>query len=179
VRIYTRTGDEGETGLLGEMRVRKDALRIEAVGGLDEVNAAIGLAAAAVPDAWVRDCLVHVQRDLFALGAWLADVRPPARVGDKARLPEDAVPALEAMIDRADTALPRLTRFILPGGSEAGARLHLARSVCRRAERRMVALAGEAIVPPPALAYVNRLSDFLFVLARVLNRRAGVAESEW
>lgn len=179
MRIYTRTGDAGETGLLGEARVRKDALRIEVVGGLDEASAAIGVAAAALADDWVTDCLARVQRDLFAIGAQVADLRAGAAHPGKANLSDESVLALEAMIDRAAAQLPPLAQFILPGGVEAGARLHLARSVCRRAERRLVALAAEAALPAPLLAYVNRLSDLLFVLARLVNRQAGIAEREW
>ncbi len=178
MRVYTRTGDAGETGLLGEARVRKDVLRIEVVGTLDEVNAALGLAAAALPagDGWPGPCLDRVQRDLFAIGAQLADVRPGA---GSAGLPPEAVEALEQAIDRAQAELPAVRRFILPGGSEGGARLHVARSICRRAERRLVALAAQEPVPPVTLAYLNRLSDLLFVLARWVNQRAGAAEQQW
>jgi cob(I)alamin adenosyltransferase len=176
VRVYTRTGDAGETGLLGEARVRKDALRIEAVGSLDEVNAALGLAAAPLAEGWERECLASIQRDLFAIGAQLADVRPGGRTAGPGA---EAVSALERAIDRAQGELPTLTRFILPGGSEPAARLHLARSICRRAERRVVALAAQEPVAPPVLAYLNRLSDLLFVLARWVNQRAGAAEQQW
>lgn len=181
MRVYTRTGDAGETGLLGPTRVRKNDLRIEVVGSLDELNACLGLAAAAVSDEWVRERLAGLQRELFAIGAELADVRP---AGDRATartgsLSGEAVAGLEATIDRAESELPPLGRFILPGGTEAGTRLHLARSVCRRAERRVVALAGQESVPPAVLAYLNRLSDLLFVLARLVNHRAGVAEQQW
>ncbi len=179
MRLYTRTGDTGETGLLGQARVSKDDPRIEAVGTLDELNASLGLAATAAGDAWVRGTLEAVQRDIFAIGARLADVRPES--GDRtqgrvAGLAEDAVQALEQLIDRAQSELPPLTRFILPGGTEAAVRLHLARSVCRRAERRVVALAA---APPAILAYLNRLSDLLFALARLVNHRAGVGEQVW
>lgn len=176
MRVYTRTGDAGETGLLGEARVRKDALRIEAVGSLDEVNAALGLAGAALAEGWERECLAKIQRDLFAIGAHLADVRPGGR---SAGPDAEAVSAIEAAIDRAQVELPALTRFILPGGSEAAARLHLARSICRRAERRVVGLAAQEPVAPLVLAYLNRLSDLLFVLARWMNQRAGAAEQQW
>ncbi|MFB3819190.1 MAG: cob(I)yrinic acid a,c-diamide adenosyltransferase [Candidatus Methylomirabilales bacterium] len=176
MRVYTRTGDAGETGLLGEARVRKDALRIEAVGSLDEVNAALGLAAAALAEGWEQECLTGVQRDLFAIGAQLADVRPGGRTAGP---DAGAVTALERAIDRAQAELPALTRFILPGGSEPAARLHLARSICRRAERRVVALAAQEPVAPLVLAYLNRLSDLLFVLARWANQRAGAAEQQW
>lgn len=181
VRVYTRTGDAGETGLLGEARVRKTDPRIEMVGSLDELNACLGLAAAAVADAGVAGTLAGLQRDLFALGARVADVRPAGHrdAGGCAALPAEAVANLERLIDQAESELPRLARFILPGGTEAGARLHLARSVCRRAERRAVSLAGQEAVPSAVLAYLNRLSDLLFVLARLVNHRAGVAEPEW
>jgi cob(I)alamin adenosyltransferase len=181
VRVYTRTGDAGETGLLGEARVRKSDLRIEVIGSLDELNASLGLAVAVVADPSVRERLVDVQRDLFSIGAELADVRPAGdhAAGRTARLTAEAVTRLEATIDAAESELPRLTRFILPGGGEAGARLHLARSVSRRAERRVVALAGKEPVPPVILAYLNRLSDLLFVMARLANCRAGVGEHQW
>jgi cob(I)alamin adenosyltransferase len=180
VRVYTRTGDAGETGLLGEVRVRKDDLRIEVVGTLDELNASLGLAAAAVADPWLLESLAILQRDLFAIGAQVADARPAGR--QTARTPgfrDEAVGELERRIDRAQAELPPLSRFILPGGCEAGARLHLARSICRRAERRLVALGAEEAPAPGVLAYLNRLSDLLFVLARLVNQRAGVAEPQW
>jgi cob(I)alamin adenosyltransferase len=180
VKIYTKTGDGGETGLLGGTRVRKHDLRVQAYGEVDELNAMLGFACAALADPAVRDLLVTIQRDLFAVGAQLADVRKGAAKGmDKAAFPQEKVAALELAIDRAEQELKPLKLFILQGGCEAGSRLHLARTVCRRAERRLTALAEQEEVAPVLLAYVNRLSDLLFVLARLVNQRAGTEEIAW
>ncbi len=180
-RIYTRTGDAGDTGLFGGGRVAKDHPRVEAYGTVDELNAAIGVALEAARDARIRECLAGVQPDLFVVGAILAT--PPAAQGRKAPavpgLPEGRVDELEGMIDRAEEDLPELRAFIMPGGSAGGAALHLARTVCRRAERRVVSLARTDDVPDALVVYLNRLSDLLFTLARLENRRAGAAESEW
>ena len=180
VKIYTRTGDKGETGLLGAARVRKNTARVEAYGAVDELNACLGLVGVAVTDPEVRDLLVGIQRDLFALGAQLADVRKgKAKAMEKAALPAGRVTALEEAIDRIEETLAPLKTFILPGGCEAGARLHLARTICRRAERRIAALAEKEDASPVILAYVNRLSDLLFVLARRVNASAGTREIAW
>ena len=178
MKIYTRTGDEGDTSLFGGTRVRKNAARVDAYGEVDEVNACLGLARASCTDQDIDAELVRLQRDLFALGAQLADPGETiaARV-TKAALGDDDVTRLEQLIDRYEAELPPLRRFILAGGSPAGAALHVARAVCRRAERRMVAL--EPAVDGVLLRYVNRLSDLLFVLARAVNHRAGAAETEW
>ena len=177
MKIYTRTGDSGETGLFDGTRVSKADPRVDAYGEVDEVNACLGVARAAGVDADIAALLEHLQRDLFAIGALLADParRIAARV-DKAAIGDADVARLEHTIDRLERDLPPLRRFILAGGSPAGAALHLARVVCRRAERRLVALAG---VDPIVLVYVNRLSDLLFVMARATNHRAGVSEVEW
>jgi cob(I)alamin adenosyltransferase len=178
VKIYTRTGDAGETSLFDGTRVMKHDDRVDAYGEVDETNAWVGLARASRLDADLDADLVHIQRDLFALGAQLAD--PADKIADrvtKATLGDTDVARLEAIIDRLDTELPPLRRFILAGGTPAGAALHVARTVCRRAERRMVAL--QPPVDPVLLRYVNRLSDLLFVLARAVNHRAGVPETEW
>lgn len=180
MKIYTRTGDSGETGLLGAKRVRKNASRVEAYGGVDELNAWLGFACAALTDRDLSDLLASVQRDLLAAGAQLADVRKAkAKAAEKAALPAERVADLERAIDRLDADLPPLKTFILPGGCEAGARLHLARAVCRRAERGIAALAEEEAVSAVILAYMNRLSDLLFVLARLVNHRAGAGEILW
>jgi cob(I)alamin adenosyltransferase len=166
--------------LLGAARVRKNSLRVEAYGAVDELNACLGLISAMVTDPDVRDLLVGIQRDLFALGAQLADVRKgKTKAVEKAALPAGRVVVLEQAIDRFEEKLTPLKTFILPGGSEGGARLHLARTVCRRAERRIAALAEKEDVPPVILAYANRLSDLLFVLARAVNARAGTEEVAW
>jgi cob(I)alamin adenosyltransferase len=179
VKIYTGTGDHGETGLLDGSRVPKADPRVEACGAVDELNAVLGLVLAEEIDADLFDIAAAVQRDLFALGGQLADptMRIAARAA-KAALGSADAHRLEAWIDQLGTELPPLHRFILPGGSAAGALLHLSRTVCRRAERRIVAL-GRGAVEPALLVYINRLSDLLFVMARVVNRRAGEIESEW
>ena len=178
MKIYTRTGDAGETSLFDGTRVRKNDARVAAYGDVDELHAWLGFARAAGLDADLDAELVHLQRDLFALGAQLADPsdKIAARVA-KAAIADEDVARLEQLIDRLETELPPLRHFILAGGAPAGAALHVARTVCRRAERRIVGLepAADAVL----LRYVNRLSDLLFVIARVVNRRADVAETEW
>lgn len=180
MKIYTKTGDKGETGLIGGTRVSKSALRVEAYGEVDELNAVLGYARAKVTDESIKGQLSDIQRDLFAIGAQLADPRGQVeKKAEKAAVSEARVKELEALIDRYDSMLSPLRSFILPGGAEAGAILHLARAVCRRAERRVVALSKEAPLPPVLLIYVNRLSDLLFILARAVNRQAGVEEIPW
>ena len=178
MKIYTRTGDAGETSLFDGTRVSKADGRVDAYGDVDELNAWLGLARAAGLDADLDPLLVRIQQDLFALGAQLAD--PRDRIAErvrKAALGESDVERLEQLIDRLESELPPLRRFILAGGVPAGAALHVARTVCRRAERRMVSLTP---VPDAVLIkYVNRLSDLLFVLARAVNHRAGAPETEW
>ena len=178
MKIYTRTGDAGETSLFGGTRVKKHDARVDAYGEIDEVNAWLGLARASRLDPALDEEVVHLQRDLFALGAQLAD--PADKLAPrvtKAVLTDGDVARLEQLIDRLEQELPPLRRFILAGGTPAGAALHVARTVCRRAERRIVALGSP--IDPVLLQYVNRLSDLLFVLARVANHRGGVAETEW
>ncbi len=178
MKLYTRTGDAGETSLFDGTRVRKDDGRVDAYGDVDELNAWLGLARASRLDDDLDAEIVRLQRDLFALGARLAD--PADKIADrvtKAALGDDEVARLEQVIDRLDADLPPLRRFILAGGSPAGAALHVARTVCRRAERRIVAL--QPPIDPVLVRYVNRLSDLLFVLARAVNYRAGAAETEW
>jgi cob(I)alamin adenosyltransferase len=182
VKIYTRTGDAGETGLFDGTRVSKADARVATYGDVDELNAWLGLAAATLGDEpggplALKPILHRLQRDLFALGSRLADPshRIAERVTKAAISPED-ITRLEGWIDALDVELPPLRRFILPGGAQAGAALHVARTVCRRAERAMVAL-GE--VEPELLIYINRLSDLLFVLARAANARQENAEIEW
>jgi cob(I)alamin adenosyltransferase len=178
MKIYTKTGDAGDTSLFDGTRVRKDDARVDAYGEVDELNAWLGLARASRLDAGLDAALTHIQRDLFALGAQLADPadRLAARV-TKAVIGDADVERLEQLIDQLETELPPLRRFILAGGTPAGAALHVARTVCRRAERRMVAL--QPPIDPVLVRYVNRLSDLLFVLARTANHRGGLAETEW
>ena len=168
--------------MFGGRRVSKDELRVEVYGTVDELNSALGLAVAKLPPAmqdW-RDPLVAVQSDLFTIGAILAT--PETGAAKPEHIPELAearVEGLEDGIDRLDEELTPLKAFVLPGGSESAATLHLARSVCRRAERRVVALAKQEEVEPTVIKYLNRLSDFLFTLARAANARQGVADVEW
>jgi cob(I)alamin adenosyltransferase len=182
VKIYTRTGDEGETSLFDGSRARKDDPRIDAYGDVDELNAWLGLVRAsplnALLDASLDAALLQIQRDLFALGAQLAD--PADKLAPrvtKAIIANADVLRLEVLIDRLEEELTPLRRFILSGGTHTGAALHVARTVCRRAERRIVALTPP--VDPVLLRYVNRLSDLLFVVARVVNHRGGVPETAW
>ncbi len=179
MRIYTKTGDSGETSLFDNTRVSKADARVDAYGEVDELNAWLGAARAAGVGSDLASSLESIQQDLFALGARLAD--PSARITErvtKAAITAAAVERLEQLIDRLGAETPPLRSFILPGGSPGGALLHLARTVCRRAERRVVALGPDA-VDPVSIVYLNRLSDLLFVMARAVNHRAGVPEVEW
>lgn len=178
MKIYTRTGDAGGTALFGSGRVSKASPRVDAYGEVDELNAWIGVARAHVEDPSLMEPLDRVQRDLFALGALLATPDPGRRRGEKFELPADRTETLEKEIDGWEEELPPLTAFILPGGTRAAAFLHAARTVCRRAERAIVALEADDL-PGTVLPYVNRLSDWLFVCARVANRRAEEGETLW
>jgi cob(I)alamin adenosyltransferase len=181
VKIYTKTGDQGTTGLFGGGRVSKSHRRVAAYGDIDELNAVLGLARTTPPADLHAELLESVQRDLFSIGGWLATPEPErvAAALAKARLGPDQVARFEATIDACDRELARLTAFILPGGTPKAAALHLARTVCRRAERSVVGLAEEATLPAEILVYLNRLSDLLFTLARLANHRAGVADPTW
>ncbi|HEU4993282.1 MAG TPA: cob(I)yrinic acid a,c-diamide adenosyltransferase [Gemmatimonadaceae bacterium] len=180
MKIYTRTGDAGDTGLFGGGRVPKTHPRVEAYGDVDELNASIGLARAIELMPRVDEVLVPVQRDLFAIGALLAtpDREKMRRHLEKANVDEQRIKALEEAIDDCDRELEPLNAFIVPGGTPKAAALHVARTVCRRAERRVIALTEEEI-PSIVIVYLNRLSDLLFTLARVANRRAGAGEVTW
>lgn len=182
-KIYTRVGDTGETALFGGGRVRKDCLRVEAIGTVDELNAAVGMARAelergGVVPPGVDQVLSKIQHRLFDLGAELSMPEPEAN-GGVGRIGDEDVAALEAQIDRIEAGLDRLRAFILPGGSAAAAQLHLARCVCRRTERRLVALAAGEPVRGEVLRLINRLSDLLFVLARAANQEAGLPDVIW
>ncbi|MFQ5691068.1 MAG: cob(I)yrinic acid a,c-diamide adenosyltransferase [Gemmatimonadota bacterium] len=183
MKIYTRGGDGGETGLFGGDRVPKNDPRVEAYGSVDELNAALGLALAMDSEGVLDTALLAaVQEDLFAVGARLATADPERalRRGAIPRLDPDRVGELERWIDRLDTDLPALDAFILPGGSSVGAQLHVARTVCRRAERAIAGLTGrQPDLEDAILPYVNRLSDLLFTLARAANLRAGREERRW
>jgi cob(I)alamin adenosyltransferase len=179
MKIYTRTGDAGDTSLFDGTRVQKSDARVAAYGDVDELGAWIGFAAALLPDVELHGMLQRIQRDLFALGARLAD--PAHRIAgrvEKVAVGDADVRRLEEWIDRLEAGLPPLRRFILAGGTQGGAALHVARTVCRRAERAMVALGRDAL-EPALLVYVNRLSDLLFVMARAANHRAGSPELDW
>lgn len=174
-KIYTRTGDGGSTGLADGSRIAKSAPRMAAVGDVDEANSAIGVAIAALADGAVRRALTRVQNDLFDLGA---DLATPDGVTGALRIVATQTAGIEAAIDRLNADLAPLTSFILPGGCPASAALHLARAIVRRAERAMVALGENEPVNPHALAYINRLSDYLFVAARWVNDK-GAGDILW
>lgn len=179
MKIYTRTGDSGETALLGGTRVSKADPRVAAYGDVDELNAWLGFVRAGSIDSALAVMLERLQRDLFAIGARLADPRGTvANRVEKAAVTEDDAKRLEQWIDELETELPPLRRFILAGGSAAGASLHVARTISRRVERSVVGL-GREQVERDILVYLNRLSDLLFVMARVANHRGGVPELEW
>lgn len=171
-KIYTRTGDAGQTGLTGGDRVDKDSMRIEAIGDIDELNSAIGLVLAHEIPPDVSECLTQVQHDLFNLGGELS-------MPGQALITESDIGRLENVLDGFNAGLPPLKEFILPGGGAAAASCHLARAVCRRAERRIVALARIEAVNEASRVYVNRLSDLLFVLCRVIARTHGQGEVYW
>jgi cob(I)alamin adenosyltransferase len=174
MKIYTRGGDRGETGMFGGERVSKDSARIQAVGAVDELNAALGLAVALGLSGDAGPRVQELQSLLFELGAELGAPR-----STQPRITGEMVQELEAAIDRYESELEHLRNFILPGGTPGAAALHVARSVCRRAERTLVAVREEMEVSEEALAFINRLSDLLFVLARVANARAGVEDPLW
>jgi cob(I)alamin adenosyltransferase len=178
-RVYTRTGDDGTTGLGGGQRVPKDSVRIETYGTVDELSSAIGVAIAFGLDARLAETLARVQNELFNVGSDLCILEE-----DKARMPVPVVEArhveaLERLMDALSAELPSLDNFILPGGSPGAAQLHVARTVCRRAERLAVALAREEAVGPFVVKYLNRLSDALFVMARYENLKRGMSDILW
>jgi len=179
LKIYTKTGDQGLTGVLGRHRLRKDDARIEAYGTVDELNAVLGVARSVGLDPSADALAARLQAELFDVGAALADPDPEGKFHDQ--IGDEHVASLEAAIDALVDEVEPMRHFILPGGSQPSAQLHLARTVCRRAERLVVHLAhqpGEH-VPPTLIIYLNRLSDLLFVLARAVNHRAGVADVPW
>jgi cob(I)alamin adenosyltransferase len=179
LKIYTKTGDTGETSLFDNSRVSKADARVDAYGEVDELNATLGAVRAAGLDTDLAGAIETIQKELFAVGARLAD--PSKRIAgrvEKAAVQQADIERMERAIDRLETELEPLRRFILPGGSLPGALLHVSRTICRRAERRVVGL-GPGAVEPIVVVYLNRLSDLLFVMARVANRRAGVVETEW
>lgn len=180
-RIYTRTGDKGETGLFGGGRVQKSHPRVVAYGAVDELNAALGVALASLSDPEIGARLATVQADLFALGSHLATPRAPGEEMHPylPELPAGRIREFERWIDEADAELPELHAFILPGGAPGAAALHMARTVCRRAESQIIALDQMESVDPEIIAYMNRLSDLLFQFARLANLRAGGEDTLW
>jgi cob(I)alamin adenosyltransferase len=183
MKIYTKTGDRGDTGLFGGGRVSKSHPRVDAYGDVDELNAVLGAVRAVEQMPRIDDILISVQRDLFAIGALLAtpDRDKMRQHLDKARVDATRVAELERAIDDGDAELEPLRAFIIPGGTPKAAALHVARTVCRRAERRVVQLAEDPSmeIPPIVVIYLNRLSDLLFTLARVANHRADAGEISW
>lgn len=181
MKIYTRTGDRGDTSLFGAGRVPKDHPRVAAYGDVDELNSVLGLVRATEPDEFFDSLLQAIQRDLFSIGGQLAAPDPAAvaKALAKANLSADRVSEFERVIDESEAELPPLRAFVLPAGSSKAAALHLARTVCRRAERSVVHLAHESDVPELFIVYLNRLSDLLFTLARLANRKAGASDVTW
>lgn len=180
-KIYTKTGDDGFTGLFGGGRVEKDDERVDAYGEIDELNAQLGVVRAVELMPRVDEVVVPIQRDLFSIGALLAtpDHEKMREQLAKARIDDERIAELERAIDGCDRELEPLRAFIVPGGTPKSAALHVARTVCRRAERRVVALRRTVPVPELVVIYLNRLSDLLFMLARVANKRAGAGEVTW
>lgn len=181
MKIYTKTGDRGDTGLFGGGRVAKSHPRVEAYGDVDELNAVLGLVRAVEPLPRIDVLLVPIQQDLFAIGALLAtpDRDKMRQHLEKAKVDDARVADLERAIDAADEELEPLKSFILPGGTPKAAALHVARTVCRRAERRVVELGTDTEIPQLVVIYLNRLSDLLFTLARVANHHGGMNEVTW
>ncbi len=178
-RIYTKTGDDGTTGLFGGSRVSKDHLRIHAYGTVDELNSIIGIALTQDMPLDVREQLLAISSELFTVGADLATPLDPPPVYDIPRVVEEHILDLEGHIDAFDAELSPLKNFILPGGTPAAAQLHLARTVCRRAERLTVSLAIHEDLGGFVVRYLNRLSDYLFTAARIVNHRAGIEDTPW
>jgi cob(I)alamin adenosyltransferase len=178
MKIYTKTGDGGETALFGSGRVSKASPRVAAYGDIDELNAWLGAARAWCADATIRAALERIQGELFVVGAILATPNPARRKGERFTLDADRIAALESEIDAWVAELDELKTFILPGGGKAAALVHLARAACRRAERAIVGLEAHDL-PDTLVPYVNRLSDWLFTCARTLNAREGLAETPW
>jgi cob(I)alamin adenosyltransferase len=179
MKIYTKKGDDGETALFGGGRVSKASARVAAYGEVDELNAWLGAARAWCADAGIRAALERVQGELFVLGAILATPNPARRKGERFELAAERIDALETEIDAWEAELEELRTFILPGGGQAASIIHLARAACRRAERAIVGLAADDLLETLVVPYVNRLSDWLFTCARVLNAREGIAETPW
>ena len=179
MKIYTKTGDAGETGLFGGDRVSKASLRVETYGEVDELNSTVGWARIAASDPELDALLNQIQNDLFEVGAELGSTAQRKQKSTMPLIDESQVEALERAIDKYEEGPPPLTSFVLPGGCEGAARFHMARCVCRRAERSLVALGALETLRGELFRYINRLSDLLFVLARYANHRAGVEDIPW
>ncbi len=178
MKIYTKTGDGGETGLFRGPRVPKHDPRVDAYGNVDELNALLGVLLPEIQDPEIRDLIASIQHELFEVGADLATPQQVER-DHEMRIPNSMTARLEAAIDSFEERLPELTQFILPGGSKGGALLHYARTICRRAERKVSRLKEQQMMGPEILIYLNRLSDLLFVLARTENHKSGSPEVIW
>ncbi len=178
-KVYTRTGDNGETSIVGGIRMKKSSERLEAYGTVDELSAHLGLLASMLPDGEHKSMIIRIQRNLFNVCTNLATDQSQTPLYDSAHLPDGETGLLEQEVDRMMGLLPERQGFILPGGTQAAAQAHVCRTVCRRAERRIVALSEVARVSPEVQQYVNRLSDYLFVLAKIINFNENVSEIIW
>ena len=178
-KVYTRTGDKGQTSIIGGIRVSKSCERLEAYGTVDELSSHLGLLAALLPDGDDKDMIIRIQNNLFSVCSNLATDQSQTPLYDSAKLAEGEIDLLEKEIDAIMKMLPERQGFILPGGTQSAAQAHVCRTVCRRAERRIVALSQVAQISPETQQYVNRLSDYLFVLAKKINFNAGVSEIIW
>ena len=178
-KVYTRTGDQGRTSIVGGFRVSKASERLEAYGTVDELSSHLGLLAAMLSEGEYHDMIIRIQNNLFNVCTNLATDQSQTPLYDSAKLAEGEIELLESEVDRMMKLLPERQGFILPGGTKVAAQAHVCRTVCRRAERRIVALSEVAQISPETLQYVNRLSDYLFVLAKIINFNAGVSEIIW
>ena len=178
-KVYTRTGDQGETSIIGGIRVKKSCERLEAYGTVDELSSHLGLLAALLPQGDDRSMITRIQKNLFVVCSNLATDQAQTALSDTARLPKGEIELLEQEVDKMMSLLPERHGFILPGGTQAAAQAHVCRTVCRRAERRIVALKELAPISPETQCYINRLSDYLFVLAKKINFNANVSEIIW
>lgn len=178
-KVYTRTGDKGQTSIIGGFRVSKASERLEAYGTVDELSSHLGLLAALLPEGDDRNMIIRIQNNLFNVCTNLATDQSKTQLYDSAKLPEGEIELLEQEVDRMMKLLPERQGFILPGGTQAAAQAHVCRTVCRRAERRIVALSDVAQISQETLQYVNRLSDYLFVLAKIINFNEGKSEIVW
>jgi len=178
-KVYTKTGDKGETSIIGGIRVKKSCERLEAYGTVDELSSHLGLLASMLPDGEDKDLIIRIQNNLFSVCSNLATDQSQTPLYDSAKLPEGEIDVLEQEVDKIMNLLPERQGFILPGGTQAAAQAHVCRTVCRRAERRIVTLSEVAQISPETQQYVNRLSDYLFVLAKKINFNAGVSEIIW